>query len=115
MQKAAKRAERTIAVLSSNFLKSHITAAEWDAAFELDPRGERGQLIPIRVQKRKFQGILAELCFVDFVDANSDQCRQRLWDVVDSAISEPEESKDPFRALDDAVARWKEKLAFFEK
>ncbi len=50
MRQAASRADRIIAVLSSNYLASTLTRADWAFAFQQDPRGEKGLLIPVRVQ-----------------------------------------------------------------
>jgi hypothetical protein len=47
MQRAAAAAERTIALLSPDYL---IAAPEWAAAFEQDPEGMKRSLIPVRVQ-----------------------------------------------------------------
>src|SRR6266436_5555355 len=46
MDKAAVEAERTIAVLSPNYLKALYTQPEWSAAFRRDPTGEKGYLLP---------------------------------------------------------------------
>jgi hypothetical protein len=50
MQRAAAAAERTIALLSPDYLKSRFAAPEWAAAFEQDPEGMKRSLIPVRVQ-----------------------------------------------------------------
>ena len=50
MQQAAAQAERTIAVLSPNYLTSRFTQPEWAAAFARDPIGDKGLLLPVRVQ-----------------------------------------------------------------
>jgi hypothetical protein len=41
MQKAASQAERTIAVLSPDYLKSGFAESEWSAAFARDPKATR--------------------------------------------------------------------------
>ena len=51
MQKAAAQAERTIAVLSPDFLASSFTQPEWAAAFAQDPTGAKGLLLPVRVRE----------------------------------------------------------------
>lgn len=50
MQRAAEEAERTIAVLSQNYLEALYTQPEWAAAFAQDPTGARKTLLPVRVQ-----------------------------------------------------------------
>jgi hypothetical protein len=47
MQKAATEAERTIMVLSPDYLKSQFGSAEWAAAFAEDPEGLARKLLPI--------------------------------------------------------------------
>ena len=46
MNRATKEAERTIAVLSPDFLAAEFTQPEWAAAFAKDPTGEKGLLVP---------------------------------------------------------------------
>ncbi len=41
MHEAIATSQRTIAVLSPDFLKSEFTAPEWAAAFAQDPRGDQ--------------------------------------------------------------------------
>ena len=50
MHEAAAKAERTVAVLSPDFLASKFTQAEWAAAFAQDPTGEKVTLVPVRVR-----------------------------------------------------------------
>ncbi len=45
MHQAAAGSNRTIAVLSPDFLDSRYTAAEWAAAFAADPDGTKGKLV----------------------------------------------------------------------
>ena len=56
MQQATEQAERTIAVLSPDFLASRFTAPEWAAAFAKDPTGARGLLLPVRVRECEPKG-----------------------------------------------------------
>lgn len=50
MQKAAVGSERTIAVLSPDYLRSLFAMAEWAAAFAADPDGVKGKLVPVLVR-----------------------------------------------------------------
>ena len=50
MDRAAQTAERTIIVLSPNFLASSFAPSEWAAAFARDPTAEKRFLVPVRVQ-----------------------------------------------------------------
>ncbi|GHO90136.1 hypothetical protein KSF_001840 [Reticulibacter mediterranei] len=67
MDRATKQAERTIAVLSPEYLSSKVTPAEWTTAFTRDPSGERGTLLPIHVQPCDVEGVLGQMVFVDLV------------------------------------------------
>ena len=49
MQQAASQAERTLAVLSPDYLKAQFTQPEWYAAFAQDPTGEQRTLLPVRM------------------------------------------------------------------
>ena len=46
MDKATSNADKTIAVLSQNYLDAKYTDSEWAAAFKQDPKGEKRKLIP---------------------------------------------------------------------
>ena len=48
MQNAATSAERTIVVLSPNYLAAEFTQPEWAAAFRLDPTGIKRKLVVYR-------------------------------------------------------------------
>ncbi|KAM3102453.1 tetratricopeptide repeat protein [Phormidesmis sp. 146-12] len=76
MQKAASEAERTIAVLSDNYLQSLFTQPEWAAAFAQDPTGEKRTLIPIRVGECKLTGILATIVYVDLVGVDEAEAQE---------------------------------------
>ena len=59
MQRAAASAARTIAVLSPAYFGSRFGEAEWRARSPRIPSGERGMLIPVRVQPCEPPGLLA--------------------------------------------------------
>jgi hypothetical protein len=67
MQRAAEQAERTIAVLSPDYLTSQFTQPEWAAAFGQDPTGENSTLLPVRVRECDPQGLLRQIVHVDLV------------------------------------------------
>src|SRR5438094_6558287 len=46
IQRAAMQAERTIAVISPNYLTALYAQPEWASAFTQDPTGEKGTLLP---------------------------------------------------------------------
>ena len=78
MDKATKQSERTIAVLSQGYMRSGFGSAEWAAAFKQDPTGEKGKLIPIRVEEFELEGLLAEVIYIDLVGLDEPLATQRL-------------------------------------
>jgi len=76
MDRAVQSAERTIAVLSPNYLNALYTHSEWQAAFKQDPTGEKGILIPVRVQECKPSGLLGTISYIDLV-GQEDQAKAR--------------------------------------
>jgi tetratricopeptide (TPR) repeat protein len=72
MQKAAAEAERTIAVLSPDYLKSRFTLPEWTAAFGSDPTGEQRRLVPVRVRECDLGGLLPQIVYIDLVGIGSE-------------------------------------------
>ena len=60
MDRATKVAERTIAVLSQQYLNSAPSTAEWAARFREDPTGKDRRLLPVRVQACEVAGLLGE-------------------------------------------------------
>ncbi len=67
MQSAASGAERTIAVLSPDYLTSSFTEPEWAAPFAQDPTGVKGLLLPVRVRECDPQGLLSQIVYIDIV------------------------------------------------
>src|SRR6185312_5981014 len=94
MQKAASTAQRTIAVLSPAYLTSQFGEAEWRAAFAKDPSGEKGLLIPVRVQPGDPAGLLATRVYVDLVGVNEAAARRKLLAAVDR--NRPRPTTAPF-------------------
>src|SRR4051812_11326430 len=65
MQRASIDAERTLIVLSEDFLGSAYAQAEWAAAFALDPTGEKHLLVPVRVRPCEPLGLLRAISYID--------------------------------------------------
>ncbi len=75
MQKAVIDCERTLMVLSPNYLKSTYAKPEWSAAYTRDPTGELGLLIPVRVEKCEPPGLLNSLVHIDLYTLTSESPR----------------------------------------
>jgi TIR domain len=82
MQRAATEAERTLAVLTPNYLASRFTQPEWAAAFDRDPTGERGLLVPVRVRECDLQGLLSQTIYIDLIGLDEDVAKDELLDGV---------------------------------
>jgi len=78
MQRAAKKAERTIAVLSPDYLGARFTQPEWAAAFAQDPTGEKGILLPVRVRECEPEGLLPQIIYIDLVDLEEAAAKDTL-------------------------------------
>jgi hypothetical protein len=78
MQRAAEEAERTIAVLSQNYLDAMYTQPEWAAAFAQDPMGAKKTLLPVRVQECNLKGMLSQIVYIDLVGKPEAEARELL-------------------------------------
>jgi tetratricopeptide (TPR) repeat protein len=78
MQRATVEAQKTIAVLSEDYLNSAFTQPEWAAAFAQDPQGQKGTLIPVRVQPCKLTGLLASIIYVDLLNLEAEAAQETL-------------------------------------
>jgi tetratricopeptide (TPR) repeat protein len=78
MDDATKKAERTIAVLSPDYLNALFTKPEWAAAFAQDPIGVKHTLIPVRVRDCDVEGLLAQIVHIDLVGKEALAARNEL-------------------------------------
>lgn len=89
MQHAATECRRTIAILSSNYLRAEFTLAEWGAAFANDPTGKQGTLLPVRVEEIKAPGLLSAINYIDLVDKYEEDARRILLTSVRRVRAKP--------------------------
>jgi hypothetical protein len=78
MQHSAAEADRTLIVLSPDFLTSLYCQPEWAAAFAGDPTGSGGKLVPVRVRDCQPEGLLAQINYIDFLHLNEAEAREAL-------------------------------------
>jgi TIR domain len=78
MQKATVECERTVAVFSPSYFLSEFGAAEWAAAFGLDPTGKNEKLIPVRIEACQPPGLLGSIIYIDLVKLDETTARERL-------------------------------------
>jgi TIR domain len=78
MHQAVDEAERTIAVLSPVYLESAFGGVEWRSVFAKDPSGEKGLLVPVRVEECEPSGLLAGRIYLDLVGLDENAANQAL-------------------------------------
>ena len=78
MQDAMSTAERIVAVLSPDYLRSDHGEAEWRDFYAKDPSGRRGLLLPVRVREVDPSGLLSTRVYVDLVALDAVSARQAL-------------------------------------
>jgi hypothetical protein len=140
MQKAATGTERTLLVLSEDYLKAEFTQPEWMAAFAQDPKGEQRKLFPVRVRPCRPEGLLQSVIYVDLVGLPPEEAEKNLLQGIAErakpAVKPPfpgEISKgsfglgervaprpvpfpgQPARTGGKAAAIWREKLDFLQE
>jgi tetratricopeptide (TPR) repeat protein len=90
MHRAAAQSDRTIAVLSPNYLAAVYTQPEWAAAFALDPTGESGTLVPVRVRECEVTGLLRQIVYLDLVGLGEDEARGALLTGLERGSAVPD-------------------------
>jgi hypothetical protein len=78
MQQAAEQADRTLVVLSPNYLTARFTQPEWAAAFAQDPTGAKGTLLPVRVAECELRGLLPAIVYIDLVGLEEADAKKAL-------------------------------------
>ena len=78
MQEASSQCERTIAVLSPDYLQSAFCKLEWAAAFAQDPTSERGLLLFVRVRECELPSLLKPNVYIDFLNTTEEEARTLL-------------------------------------
>lgn len=64
MDSATQKAERTVAILSPNYLNSLYAKPEWAAALAEDPTGAKRKLVPVRVEEAEVKGLLKAIVYI---------------------------------------------------
>jgi tetratricopeptide (TPR) repeat protein len=78
LHRTVDEAERTLVVLSPDYLNSRFGEAEWMAAFRRDPTGELGKILPVRVREVEPPGLLRSIVYIDLVGLEHSAARERL-------------------------------------
>jgi hypothetical protein len=78
MQRATGEAQKTIVILSQDYLNAAYTQSEWAAAFAQDPLSLQRKIIPIRVKECKPDGILKQIIYVDLVGLSEQEASETV-------------------------------------
>lgn len=89
MQRATSDTNRTLAILSPNYLQALFTQPEWAAAFAKDPTGVKRTLLGVRVQPCNLEGLLAQIIYIDLVGLEEADARSRLLSGVKEGRAKP--------------------------
>lgn len=90
MQDASERAERTVLVLSPDYLNSKVAAPEWAASFAKDPQGQDRRIVPVMVRDCQPTGLLPTIVQIRIHDLNEDAARKALLEGIDQKRAKPE-------------------------
>jgi hypothetical protein len=90
MHKAAATADRTLLVLSPDYMKSQFAAPEWATAFAQDPQGLERRLVPVMVRNCTVEGLLKPLVHINLVGLDEEQAAARLLSGVRLERAKPD-------------------------
>lgn len=77
MQRATAKSDRTIVVLSKNYLDSEYTQPEWAAVFASDPQGSKRLLVPVRIEPCEPDGLLKQIVYIDLAGMHNEKVAAR--------------------------------------
>jgi hypothetical protein len=89
MQEAASKAERTLMVLSPDYLKSQFASPEWASAFARDPQGLARKLVPVMVRHCSPSGMLASIVHINLEGTDEATARDRLMKGIGGGRAKP--------------------------
>jgi hypothetical protein len=102
MNRAASESNRTLAVVSPDYLeKSKFGSPEWASAFAKDPEGYRRHLVPVRVRECKIEGLLKQIVYIDLVGKTESESQLALLNGVRGKRAKPAKSP-PFPGSDES-------------
>lgn len=78
MQQASAAADRTLIVLSPDYLDSRMAAPEWAGAFSQDPQGLERRILPVMVRKCEPKGLLPSIVQIRIMDLSEEKAREEL-------------------------------------
>jgi len=81
--------ERTVAVLSPDYLSAFFTLPEWAAAFAQDPISDKGMLLPVRVRECELTGLFRQIIYVDLVGRDEAEAKKTLLSGIQRERAKP--------------------------
>lgn len=89
MHDGLMRAQRVLAVLSDQYLKSSFAFSEWASAFGHDPKGASRRLVPVRVDDCTPKGLLSQFVYIDLIEKDEALARKTLLRGVKQGRAKP--------------------------
>jgi hypothetical protein len=86
MHQAARRARRTLGVLSPQALRAPFVRQEWAQRLAADPTGKQRALVLVRVEPCEPEGLLGPVVYIDLVGLDEASARARLCEELAAAI-----------------------------
>jgi hypothetical protein len=87
MRDGVSGAERTIVVLSPDYLESEFGTAEWTAAWSKDPLSAQRKLLTVRVKECDRPDFLSQIVSVDLFGIAESEARTRLRRLIAGALA----------------------------
>ncbi|MEN3537955.1 toll/interleukin-1 receptor domain-containing protein [Microbispora sp. ZYX-F-249] len=87
MDKALSGCRHVLGVLSPHYLSSMFTQAEWTAAYRQTLLGKERGFIPVRVAECDVAPLLGPLVYIDLVEVEEAEARDRLLSGVSPSIA----------------------------
>ncbi|WP_182905225.1 toll/interleukin-1 receptor domain-containing protein [Microbispora sp. H13382] len=87
MDKALSGCRHVLGVLSPHYLSSIFTQAEWTAAYRQTLLGKERGFIPVRVAECDVAPLLGPLVYIDLVEVEEAEARNRLLAGVSPSVS----------------------------
>jgi tetratricopeptide (TPR) repeat protein len=86
MDQAARRARRTLGVLSATALQAPYVRQEWAQRLASDPTGQQHALVLVRVEPCDPEGLLGPVVYIDLVGLDEAAARARLREELAAAV-----------------------------
>jgi hypothetical protein len=86
MDQAARRARRTLGVLSSRALEASYVRQEWAQRLAADPTAKQRSLVLVRVEPCEPEGLLGPVAYIDLVEMDEAAARTRLREELAAVV-----------------------------